>query len=443
VRRLGSLVDTPNACSICDLGHTTGKRTSTLRKVSADLQPMAVARGSLAAYAPVAGPEAVERLRAAAEPLQGARVLHVTAARAGGRVPELLSATLPLARDAGLEPEWRVLFGPELEPVTRALQEGMQGAETAVGDSAWGAYLEECAGAARSLADGVDLVVLHDPGVLGLAAELEGPVVWHCHVDAADADPPILERAAPLLERCGQLAFPDVSFAPDPQRERARAAPPGIDPLNPRNLDPAPRLAGRVVRPLGVDLNHPFVCQVMRMDRWKDPHATLEALGIARREIPELRLVIAAALDASDPDEWRAVKEVADYGAGRDGVHLLTSYEGVGNLELGALQRLARASLQLSIREGFGLAASEALWKGTPVVGGRQGGLPLQLRDGVDGYLTDSVEEAAARVVELVRDPGLAIEMGRAGQQRVRERFLVTRALEDELRVLGSALTGR
>ncbi|MFN2617899.1 MAG: glycosyltransferase, partial [Thermoleophilaceae bacterium] len=279
--------------------------------------------------------------------------------------------------------------------------------------------------------------------VLGLAAELEGPVAWHCHVDAAHADPPLLERAGPLLDRCAELAFPDLSFAPEAQRERARAAPPGIDPLSPRNLDPAPRLAGRVVRPLGVELDRPFICQVMRLDRWKDPHGALEALDLARQEIPELQLVIAAALDAADADEWRAAKEVADYGAERQGVHLLTSYEGVGNLELGALQRLARVSLQLAIREGFGLAASEALWKGTPVVGGRQGGLPLQLRDGVDGYLTDTVEEAAARVVELVRDPGLAIEMGRAGQQRVRERFLVTRALEGELRVLESALGGR
>ena len=410
--------------------------------MSADLQPMAVARGSLAAYAPVAGPEAVERLRAAAHPLRAARVLHITAARAGVRVPELLSAMLPLAKDAGLEPDWRVLFGPELEPVTRALQDGMQGAETALDDADWRAYLDACAEAARSLDGGFDLAVLHDPGVLGLAAELDLPVVWHCHVDASHADPPLLERAAPLLDRCAALAFPARAFAPESQRERAREAPPGIDPLNPRNLDPAPRLAGRVVRPLGIDLDHPFLCQVMRLDRWKDPHAALELLELARGEIADLQLVIAAALDASDQDEWRAAKEVADYGAERQGLHLLTSYEGVGNLELGALQRLARVSLQLAIREGFGLAVSEALWKGTPVVGFRQGGLPLQLRDGVDGYLTGSVEEAAERVVELVRDPGLAIEMGKAGQERVRERFLVTRALGDELRVLESALAG-
>ncbi len=130
------------------------------------------------------------------------------------------------------------------------------------------------------------------------------------------------------------------------------------------------------------------------------------------------------------------MKEITDFAGGQEGLHLLTSYSGLGNLELGALNQLSRVAIRLSLREGFGLAASEAMWRGTPVVGGTAGGIPLQVRDGVDGYLADGAEEVAARVVELVGDPGLAIEMGRAGRGRVRERFLVTRVLEDELRLL-------
>jgi trehalose synthase len=412
--------------------------------VSADLQPMAVARSSLGDYEPVAGADAVERVRAAAEPLRGARIVHVSAATSGGRVPELLSALLPLAADAGLDVHWRVLFGgPELQSVAAALQDGLQGAETAIADDAWAAYLEACATAAGALAGDHDLLVLHDPATLGLAQPggEGGQAVWRCHLDASSPDPPALERALPLAQRCATLAFPDESFAPaELQGGKLEAAPPGIDPLSPRHVDPEPRLAGSVVRPLGVDLTRPFCCQVMRLDRWKDPHATIEAFALAREKLPELQLVLAAALDSAAPEEWRAAKEVSDYAAGHADLHLLTSYEGVGNLELGALQRLARVALQRSLREGFGLGAAEALWKGTPVVGGRQGGVPLQVRDGVDGYLADDTEEAARRVVELVRDPGLAIEMGQAGRQRVRERFLVTRALEDELRVLASAL---
>ena len=132
------------------------------------------------------------------------------------------------------------------------------------------------------------------------------------------------------------------------------------------------------------------------------------------------------------------MKEITDYAAGQEDLHLLTSYSGLGNLEIGALNQISRVAIRLALREGFGLASSEALWRGTPVVGGREGGTPLQVRDEVDGYLAEGPEEVAARVVELVSDPGLAIEMGRAGRGRVQEHFLVTRVLEDELRLLAA-----
>jgi trehalose synthase len=403
---------------------------------------MAVAQGSLASYEPACGPEPIERIRAAADSLRGTRVAHLSPAGAGGRVPELLTAMLPLAADAGLDVSWHVLFGdPRLEAVARSLHDGFQGAETAIEDESWESYLESCSEAAAALGDDHDVLVMHDPGTLGVAASAGGALAWRCHVDGARPDGPVLERALPLAERCAALAFPDASFAPEALQGAAlHTAPPGIDPLSPRNLELAPRLAGRVVRPLGVDLTRPFVCFTMRFDRWKDPHAAIEAFSEAKEELPELQLVLAGALDSGDPVGWPVVKEVTDYAASTPDVHLLTSYEGVGNLELGGLHLLARVALRRSIREGFGLAASEALWKGTPVVGGTDGGLPLQVRDGVDGYLTDDTSEAAARIVELVRDTGLAIEMGRAGRERVRERFLVTRALEDELRMVAAVL---
>jgi trehalose synthase len=409
--------------------------------MGADLQPMAVAPRSAGDHAPAAGAEAIERLRAAAEPLRGARVLHVSAAGGGGRVPDMLGALLALAAGLELEVEWRVLFGDaELRAGTRALRDGLQGAEFALDDPGFDAYLEACAGAAQAL-DGYDAVVLHDPDTLGLAPALGGVLLWRCHVDASEPDGPALERASGLAARAAVTVFSDESFAHDGLRGgELHVARPGIDPLSSRNLELQPRLSGRLLRPLGLDLNRPLCCQLMQMDRWKDPHSTIEAFALAKRERPELQLVLAGALDSSETDEWRAAKEVSDYARGHEDVYLLTSYERLGDLELGALQRLSRVALQRSLREGFGLAASEALWKGTPVVGGADGGLPLQVRDGVDGYLADGPEETAARLVELVEDPGLAVEMGRAGRERVREHFLVTHTLEQELRALASAV---
>ena len=402
--------------------------------MSAGLQPVDLTPRPLGDYGPACGAEALERLRAAAAPVSGARVLHLSVAGAGsGRVPELLQAALPLALDLGLEVEWRVIFGgPELTGVAGALQDGLQGAETAIESGAYDEYVEACS----VTSNGYDAVVVHDPAGLGAAPSIDAPVIWRCHLDCSHPDPPAWERAAPLADACAAVWVPDELGPPG---LAASELAPGIDPLSPRNLDLAPRLAGQVLRQLGVDLTNPFVCHLMRMDRWKDPHFTLESFALAREELPELQLVLA---EAVDPEAWSAAAEVSDYAEGQDGVHVLTSYSGVGNLELGALQRLARLCLMRALREGFGLAASEAMWKATPVVAGRDGGVPLQVRDGVDGYLTDTPEETAGRIVELVRDPGLAIEMGKAGHERVRERFLVTRALEDELRLLGTVVSG-
>ena len=409
---------------------------------AADLQPMAVAPRAPGDYAPAAGVRAIEALGEAAEPLRGARVLHVSPAGAEGRIPEFLGGLLPLAAGAGLEVEWRVLFGPpEQRATAAALQSGLRGGESAIEDGAWAEYLEACEGAARSLGDGYDAVVLHDAAI-GLAAGFaDGPaLVWRIHEDASRAEPDALARAAGLAERCSAVLVPDGSFAPAAlEDDRLHVAPPGIDPLDPRNLELESRLPGRVVRPLGVDLERPFCLQVLELDRWDDPHAAIDAFRVAKAEEPDLQLVLAALLDRAATESWQAAKEISDYAADTDDVLLLTTYEGLGSLEVGALLLLARVVIERSLREGFELAPFEALWKRTPVVGG----LPLTVRDGVDGFLAPEPEDAAARIIELVRDPGLAIEMGRAGRERVRERYLVTSALERELRALGATVQAR
>jgi trehalose synthase len=404
---------------------------------AADLQPMAVAPRAPGDYAPAAGARAVEAVQDAATPLRGARVLHVSGAGAEGRVPELLGGMLPLAAGAGVEVDWRVLFGsPELRATAAQLMSGLRGGESGIEEPGWSAYLDACAQTAGSLGDRYDAVVLHDAAI-GLAHGLETRVVWRIHEDVSESEPDALARAAELAEGAAAVLVPHDSFAP-PGIQTTVAAP-GIDPLDPRNLELESRLPGRVVRPLGIDLDRPFCLQVLELDRWDDPHAAIDAFRLAKAEEPDLQLVLAAVLDRAATESWQAAKEVSDYAQGTDDVHLLTSYEGLGSLELGALLLLARAVIERSLREGFELAPFEALWKRTPVVGG----VPLAVRDGVDGFLAPDAEQAAARIVELVGDPGLAVEMGRAGRERVREEFLVTAALTRELRALGATVKAR
>jgi trehalose synthase len=364
-------------------------------------------------------------------------VLHVSVAGAEGRVPELLGGMLPLAAGAGLEVDWRVLFGsPELRGTAAALQSGLRGGESGIEGAAWADYLDSCERTARSLDDGYDAIVLHD-AALGLAPGCEAPVLWSSHEDISDAEPESLARVMALADGCAAVLIPDPSFAPAAlDVDHLHVAPPGIDPLDPRNLELEARLPGRVVRPLGIDLERPFCLQVLELDRWDDPHAAIDAFRLAKAEEPELQLVLAAILDRAATESWQAAKEISDYAEGLDDVHLLTTYEGLGSLEVGALLLLGRTMIEQSLREGFELAPFEALWKRTPVVGGPG----LAIRDGVDGFLAPEPEQAAARIVELVRDPGLAIEMGRAGRERVREEFLVTSAVERELRALASSL---
>lgn len=409
------------------------------------LQRIDPGRRSLGDYSGLAGDEAIERLRGLAEGLRGVRVVHVSAAAPRNGCPELLRALLPLATDAGLDVEWRVLYGSApFGDVARDLYDGLQGAETAIAPSTWAEFLEGVNAAGGSLRADCDVLVLHDPQTLALLAQDDDSdgagVVWRCHVDASEPEPATWERLMPLLEGCDWGVFACDGFWPSSFAGDVRAIAPAIDPLGPKNMDMPLRLAGHVLRSLGIDLTRPLVCNVARLDRWKDPHSVIDAFAQAKRELPNLQLVLAAALPGEGPQDFRIAREVADYAAGIEDVRVLTSYTGVGEVEVGALQRIARVSVQRSLREGFGLAASEALWKRTPVVAGHGAGISSQVRDGESGYLTDDVAQTARRVVELVEDPGLAIEMGTNGRRHVQEHFTVIRLLEDELRLLESVL---
>lgn len=410
------------------------------------LQRIDPGRRSLGDYRELVGEEAVERIRARAAELSGLRVIHVSPAAPRNGCPELLRALLPLAADAGLDVEWRVLYGTgAFGDVARDLYDGLQGAETAVAPATWDDYLDSVTAAAAGLRDDCDVLVLHDPAPLALLAQDEGSarVVWRCHVDASEPERATADRLMPLLDGCDWGVFALDGFWPPNLGGDVRAIAPAIDPLGPKNMEMPLRLAGHVLRSLGIDLTRPLVCNITRLDRWKDPHGVIDAFAQAKTHIPELQLVLVGALPGEGPQDFRIAREVADYAAGIDDVRVMTSYTGIGEVEVGALQRVARVALMRSLREGFGLAAAETLWKRTPVVAVPGGGVETQVEDGVSGYLVDDTATMAQRLEELVRDPGLATELGGAGRRRVQERFLVTRLLEDELHLLADATVSK
>jgi len=185
-----------------------------------------------------------------------------------------------------------------------------------------------------------------------------------------------------------------------------------------------------------------LITQVSRFDPWKDPLGVIAAYRLVKRELPQIQLALVGSMALDDPEGWAIYRDIQQNSEDDASIHVFTNFTGVGNIEVNAFQRLSDVVIQKSLREGFGLVVSEALWKGTPVVAGRAGGIPLQLADGVGGFLVDSVEACAERILWLLQHRDQARAIGAAGRERVREHFLLTRLLADDLRLYGSLLSG-
>lgn len=405
------------------------------------LQRVELAPESLEHYADVAGRDVVDELLELGRSLRGARVAHVNATSYGGGVSELLRSLLPLYRGLGIDAEWLVIPGnDEFFRVTKMLHNALQGADDGPGDADRELYLEHSAALARAFVDGFDFVIAHDPQPAALR-QLRGRDgarwIWRCHIDTSEPNPRALEFLTPYIGAHDALVFTLERFVPAALRDhRVAVIPPGIDPLSPKNLALPANVSRGLVRWSGVHLDRPLVVQVSRFDPWKDPLGVIDAYRRIREEVPGTQLALLGQMALDDPEGWEMYRLILEEAHGDPDIEVLTNFTGIGNVEVNAFQSTADLVLQKSIREGFGLVVSESLWKGTAVVAGRAGGIPLQMPEGIGGYLVDSIDETVARSVALLHDPRLAQELGAAGRARVRERMLITRMLRDELRLL-------
>lgn len=395
-------------------------------------------------YTSVIGGKQVEKIREMVGPLVGKRVLYVNATSYGGGVAELLRSMLPVLRDLGVDARWRVIYGkPSFFEVTKALHNALQGGEFAIDEGQWQDYLRVNRENAEGIAQAFDCIVVNDPqpaAVIDYAGD-SARWVWRCHIDTSQPNQDAWGLLSPFIAKYDARIFSMPQFVPqDVSREGLFIIPPAIDPLSPKNLEIPWRLAGSVLRWIGVDLSRPIVCQVARFDPWKDPLGVIDAYRLAKQEVPELQLALVGSMAEDDPQGWDVYRQISEYVNHDPDLYLFTNYTGVGNIEVNAFQRLSRVIVQKSIREGFGLVVSEALYKGTPVIAGNVGGIPSQLRDGQDGYLVESVEECGRRIVELVQNPDTALGLGRSGRQHVIDNFLITRLVEDEINVLKRVL---
>jgi trehalose synthase len=403
---------------------------------------------SLGPYGFIVGEENVKEISQIAEFLRGARIAHINSTTYGAGVCELLRSIVPIYRGLGIQADWKlILTDPEFLRVTKAFRNALQGAPYELEEAARETYLRYNSRNAELLEEEYDFIIVHDPQAAAIR-HFRGPAgakwIWRCHIDTSQPNEAVLEFMLPFLAEYDALVFTMDGFVPAAlKHQRVVTMTPAIDPLSPKNMGLPHAICQEIRAWRGMDPRRPLVVQASRFDPWKDPLGVIQAYRLVREEVPGLQLALIGSMASDDPDVSEMYGRIVAEARGDDDIHVLTNMIGVGDAEVSAFQSSADVAIQKSIREGFGLGVSETMWKATPVVANRAGGIPLQMEGDVGGFLVNGgTEECADRVLYLLRNRDEARKRGLAGRERVRQRFLITRLLADEIRLLLSLTPG-
>jgi trehalose synthase len=385
-------------------------------------------------YEPLIGIEAVERIRHKAQRLRGLRVVNVSSTFYGGGVAEMLSSATLLARSVGINADWRLIQGsPDFFSVTKKFHNALQGAEINFTDLKKEVYAEIMFQNATRMDLDCDLVIVHDPQPLPLITyhRRTCPWIWRCHVDLSNPNPEVWDYLKQYVNQYDAviLSLPEYSRELIPPQAFIM---PAIDPFSIKNAEFSEQEIKDRLDHYGIPDDLPIVAQISRYDRWKDPEGVIEAFKMAREQVPAT-LVLLGNIATDDPEGQEVFESVLQHKEER--IRILTVED---SALVNALQRRAAVVLQKSLREGFGLTVTEAMWKGAAVVGGNCGGIKHQIQDGVNGFLVSSVEEAAAAIVRILEDDSLKQTLGKAARQTVEKRFLMSRELEQLMDLAGA-----
>jgi trehalose synthase len=389
---------------------------------------------SIADYEPIVGAPTVDRILSKAGQLSDLHVVNVSSTYYGGGVAEILSSMTLLMNAAGIKTGWRIIQGrPDFFSITKKMHNALQGDDINLTELKMQIY-EEVAfeNAARNHIDH-DVIIVHDPQPLPLIRHYrkKTPWIWRCHVDLSRPNAELWSYLAPLVERYDAVVLSLPAYAQKlaaPQRFIA----PAINPFSTTNKDLTDEEIAERLTHYNIPTDLPLVVQVSRFDKWKDPQGVIDAFQIARKQI-DCTLVLVGNVATDDP-EGQDVFAALCQGV-EERIRILSVQD---SALVNALQRKAAVVVQKSIKEGFGLTVTEAMWKGAAVIGGRAGGIAYQIEDGVNGFLVNSVEETADRIVTLLKDRSLASRVGQQAKEAVRGRFLMTRLMEDWLDLIGS-----
>lgn len=401
------------------------------------MREVSVKRISLQDYGGIVSDDLIASIIHAADGLGGLRIFHINATPVGGGVAEILKCLVPLMKSVGIDSRWYVIDPDEtFFQVAKKLHHSLQGDKGFLTDEEMNYYLTHNRKAAAALdAAGVeaDLWILHDAQVLPLRSYLkvQSPAVWVSHLDTTKPDQRVRERLLFFIKNYQRTVFSMPEYELEGlEPSKVSVIPPAIDPLSPKNQALPDYVARGFLARIAVDPSRPLVSQVSRFDRWKDPWGVIDAYRLAKDEVPGIQLALVGAMTAKDdPDAVEVFNSVKEYAHDDPDIHLFSSPDIIGDLEVNAFQSASEVIVQKSLREGFGLTVAEAMWKGTPVVGGDCGGIRLQVKNGETGYLVRDAQDCAQRIVELVKNRELARKMGEEARAFVRRNYLMPRLL--------------
>jgi trehalose synthase len=341
---------------------------------------------------------------------------------------------------------WEIIKGDfDFFTITKKIHNGLQGMNIQLSKEEERTYLEyNKMNSELSILD-TDVVMVHDAqpaALIQFYPNKNNKWIWRCHVDLSTPNLAVWEFLEPYISRYDAAVFTAKQYVvPSLTVPTLTIRPPSINPLSEKNRELTDTEVCEVLNRFDIKADQPIITQVGRFDPWKDPLGAIDVYHIVKKQFSTAQLLLIAGMAADDPEGWLYLEKTARHAGEDPDIHFLTDLKGVKEHEVNAFQTASQVVLQMSTREGFGLTVAEAMWKGVPVVGRRVGGIPLQILDGENGYLVDTVEQAAERTLNLLKDRELAIKMGSNGREHVRENFLIISQLRDYLMLFNDLLS--
>lgn len=391
----------------------------------------------LDAFSEILGRREIEEIRFLGHALRGTVVQHINSTAVGGGVAEILARLVPMMNEVGLKAEWTVMEADkEFFEVTKAIHNALHGAAVPLTPAMKALFWDGAKKNLERVDVEADFVILHDPQPLALIrgrSAHRGTWIWRCHIDLSEANPRVWRFLRPMVEKADGAIFHMPEYV-KPISVPQYIIPPAIDPFCEKNREMSDDEVRRRLSDLGISNSKPMILQVSRFDRLKDPLGVIRAYEVVRRSF-DCQLILAGGGALDDPEGEGYFQEVCRRAEGIPDLNVL-HLPPDSDTEINALQRAATIVVQKSLREGFGLTITEAMWKGKPVVGGAVGGIRRQILEGVNGFLVESPEGAAFRIRLLLADPELRRKMGEMGRELVRQNFLMAHYLKNWLLVL-------